>query len=516
MESSNLSRRMFLGLGATAGLAAGAGLLGCAPKSAGSSDTTSISTAEIEWDKEVDVVVCGFGGAGAAAAIEATKAGAKTVVLEKSTAGGGATALSGGFALLGGGTALQKACGIEESPENFRAYFELALGTSRNQKLVDVYCEQAVEAYDWLVEQGVVYNEKADDTAPFVIPILDASLAYSGNKYAAEYSSVATPTPHGHVPVRKEGEAGGKPFFEPIGASAQASGAEFVFSAEAKQLVTDDSGRVIGVMALVSGKETYYKAGKGVVLATGAFTMNEEMVADYCPEMLLGAKVASPEDMGTGIKMGMAVGADLRSMNRFDPSLSPYMFGEALAQGILVGHRGLRFISEDNYYRWVGVEIFSHEPETAYVILDESMRAQLANEGSMEIAASADTVEALAPLINMDPDALKHSVERYNSLCENGIDSDYHKQERFLKPIAQAPYHAVFFGAALGGSLTLGGLKINENTQVINTSGAVIPGLYAAGRTSCGVFGEYAGSGTSIGDAIIFGRIAGQNAAAAE
>ena len=513
MKSSNLSRRAFLGFGAAAGLAAGAGLLGCAPKGE-STGGDAVSAGDVKWDNEADVVICGFGGAGAAAAIEAAGGGAKTIVLEKSTAGGGATALSGAYVLLGGGTALQKACGIEETPENFRAYFEAALGHSRNQKLVDVYCDQAVATYDWLVEHGVPYDETIELNAPVGKPAV--SLVYSGNEYAAEYAALATPTPHGHLPHREEGQRGDA-LFNPLATAAQDAGAEIVYNCEAKKLVIDDSGRVAGVMALSGGKEAYYKAAKGVVLTTGAFTMNDEMLADYCPEMLLGGKTGSPEDMGTGIKMGLDAGADLRSMDKYDPSLSPYLLSDALTKGILIGHRGLRFVSEDNYYRWVGLEIFNREPDTAYIIIDESVRTELPTEGYgvVEMKASADSIEELATLIGVTPEALTNSVERYNSLCEGGTDFDYHKQEKYLQPIKEAPFHAVFFGAAMGGSLTLGGLKINENAQVISTEGKPISGLYSAGRTSCGVFGEYAGSGTSIGDGLIFGRIAGRNAASA-
>lgn len=512
------SRRAFLGLGAGAALLAGAGLAGCAPKGAGGASASSGSDENVSWDKEADVVICGLGGAGVAAAVEAAEAGASVIILEMGTEGGGATKMSGGLAYFGGGTRLQKACGIEDSLDNFKAYVKaVTIPSGGNEKLVDLYCEESVPTFDWLEAHGVPFDDAADTKGHIVVAPPGVSLTYSGNERGWEYAAVATPCPRGHSP-RPIGEAhGAASLFDPLLAAAEQAGAEVVYNAEATSLVVDGSGRVVGVRATIDGKEAAVKGTKGVILTTGAFTMNDEMLADFCHEGLAaGGRTAHPNDMGSGIKMGMAIGAGLHSMGRGSIQHFIYMYGDGPTSGMLVDKRGVRFIDEGSYGSWIGRAIYERTPEAAYLIMDSNMMAD-GNPITMdmlEISGQADTIEELAQVIGVEPATLAATASRYNGFAQSQNDDDFHKATEYLLPLSTPPFYAANFEVSTCSFHTLGGLKINEKSQVVNYEGDVIPGLYSAGRNACAIFGNYPGSGSSIGECFIFGRIAGQNAAA--
>ena len=506
IKSTKISRRNFVGA-----MGAGAVISASGMAVAAMADE---ATGEQTWDDEADVVVVGLGAAGAAAAIEAINAGASVCVIEKAERGGGATIRSGGIIYMGGGTGLQTTLGVEDTPENMRAYVTKAAGPSADAELLDVFCSESLGLYDWLVEQGVSFDGKLDDVSHYASTngFTDICLIYSGNERAKEYRDVATSVPRGHVPI---GCAVG--LYDALEAVVEA-GADMHYSTTATDLVTDEAGAIIGVVATdASGASLRFKANGGVVISAGAFTYNDQMVSDANADALLcGRRTGFEYDLGDGIRMAQRVGAATRSMSRINASEFLYLYGD-LASGTLLDYRGLRMLAEDWYGAWIGREVLERTPEACYVFVDDPMYQNIkanAFGAYLEPVAQADTIDALAEAVGLPVASAVESVERYNGFCEAGEDADYYKSAEYLKPIATAPFYAFASTPALTSFHTLGGLKINTQAQVVNHDGEPIAGLYAAGRSSCGIFGEYPGSGSSIADSLTFGRIAGQQAAA--
>lgn len=521
--ASCLTRRNFLCLGGAAALASGASLVGCAPQQKTQQSTMANTSAGgsvegISWADEADAVVCGYGAAGVAAAVEVIEAGGSALVLEMSGEPGGATRMSGGLVYLGGGTRLQKACGLEDSVDNMKAYVK-AVGkpVAADEAMMDLFCEKSPELFDWLEAHGVVFDEAADTEGRNVVGPAGISLEYSGNERGWEYAQVATPVPRGHTPRHQDMAEAAAGLFDPLATCAEEGGARVIYNAEVTSLIQDEAGRVVGVWAIVDGENKAFRATKGVLLSTGAFTLNEEMCADYCPEGVVATgKTAHPNDMGSGIKMGLAIGAATRGMGQASFQRFIYIFGNGPTRGMLVDKRGVRIVDEAAYSNWVGRAIWTMSPEKAYLVMDDEMAQDLDPlfGSTMEIAASADTIEELARAIDLDEAALANTARRYNELAEAGEDVDFHKDPAFLAPLVKAPFHAVSLDASQASFHSLGGLKINEKAEVISVSGEIIPGLYSAGRNACAIFGNYYGSGSSIAEGLMFGRFAGQSIAA--
>ena len=173
-------------------------------------DVTPVPAASISsWDHEADVVIAGYGIAGAAAAVEAARAGADVLVLERTGSWGGAAAMAGGFIYLGGGTALQKACGFDDSVDNMAAFLNVAMGPGADENRIADYCAGSVAHFDWLVGCGVPFKAEFF-SEPGWEPMGDQGLMYSGGENAYPFNTIATPAPRGHVPQmpnKKQGEA---------------------------------------------------------------------------------------------------------------------------------------------------------------------------------------------------------------------------------------------------------------------------------------------------------------------
>ena len=341
IQNEKLTRRGFIrnaALGAAA--VGGAGILsGCQAPAA--------SNLPEKWDQEADVVVVGCGGAGAATAIEAARADAKVLVLERTPTGGGSTALCGGIIYLGGGTSMQKACGIDDTLDNMYNYMLTAAGDGADPEMVRTYVDENHALWEWLLELGVPFKENYLP-GKFAAPPTDDGLVYSGNEQQAKYAAAATPVPRGHH-VQAAGESG-HALWPPLIAGIEAAGAEVLYETLAKELVVDADGRVVGVLADVQGEDQYIKAGKAVALCAGGFFANKEMVAQHCPEFLHSVyQVGTPGDDGSGIMMGQSAGGDVRMMGQGFAYSAPYLYGEAMVKGIMVDTNGRRFIGEDNY-----------------------------------------------------------------------------------------------------------------------------------------------------------------------
>ncbi len=503
--STSISRRSLLidaAVGTTA-LVAGAGV------------AHATGATEPSWDRTSDVVVVGLGGAGATAAVSALEAGASVTVLESEAQGGGSTNICGGLVYLGGGTKTQVDAGVEDTIDDMRAYLLAAAGPSADPDMIDVLCDNSLATYDWLIDHGVTFNGTADITSHVVTAPEGVVLTYSGNERAEQYAAVARPAPRGHTP-----NGGGAAIMTALTSIIESSSeGTILYETRGMELIAGEDGTVIGVRAQdADGKDVLVGATKGVILAAGAFTYNDEMLADYAPEVLNHTmRTGVPSDRGDGILMGMRVGAATRSMSRTGMWEFLYMYGD-MAAGVMLDRNGRRFLSEDWYGSWIGRIATQYSPDSCWVIVDDAMLQNILQTpyGSlMQPTYSADALEDLAGQLGIPTDNVLDSIERYNGQCAEGRDSDFGKSADYLKPIETAPFHA--FDArpsVMASPLTLGGLKINANAEVLDLDGEPIPGLYAAGRTSCGVFGEYPGSGTSVADCIVFGRIAGEQAAA--
>ena len=495
MQSPTLSRRSFVAGAASAAVAA----VACAPVAARASEPA--------WTHEADVVIVGLGGAGSAAAVEALENGSSVCVLELAGRGGGATMLSGGLLYMGG-TALQERLGVEDSTENMLAYLTKACGPSADPQMLKLFAETSPELFDWLEAHGVTFEGDVLAEGHQVVAPEGIVLNYSGNERAKEYAEVAHPVPRGHSP-----NGGGMAVIEALDAIVDEQ-AQVLYETRGTELVQDADGRVVGVLGEGSdGTPVAVHALKGVVLSCGAFTFNDELLANNHPyALIMGVRTGIPADTGDGIIMGMRVGAATKSLGTLSLQKHFYRFG-TMPFGIAVDYRGLRYMNEEGYGSWTGRDIIKVSPDKGYIIGDSTIVDDLVDAFGFDDTtpvAHADTIEELAELVGLDPVALGETVERYNGMVAAGEDRDFYKSTDYLKVIAGPPFYAWDNSAPTVSFHTLGGLKINSDAQVLDLTGNVIPGLYAAGRTSSGIYGEYPGSGSSIADCLTFGRIAGR------
>ncbi|WP_103943262.1 FAD-dependent oxidoreductase [Thermomonospora echinospora] len=475
------------------------------------------------YDHECDVLVAGFGCAGAAAAFEAATAGASVLVLEKAGGPGGTSAVSGGELYLGGGTRIQQACGFDDTPDEMYAYLEAALGPHADTAKLRLYCDQSVEHFEWLRARGVAFKPSLYD-APTWMPYTEDGLMWLGEN-AWPYNTLAKPVPRGHRPVAKG--FGGQVLMEKLTAAAIEAGVVTHADTAAANLVLDDEGRVAGVVARRYGERVTYRARKAVILTTGGFVDNEEMLAHHAPVLIGHGKVSDGNSDGSGIRMATAIGAATRRMGVVEVALTalPAM----LVRGMLVDGLGRRFINEDVYPGMFSHHAVLHQPGPYWAVVDEEGFESVPEDERWGVrpAFAAESLAELEAELGMPPGSLENTVEVYNRHAEKGEDPYFHKDPRWLRPL-RPPFAAIdpregFFGLGREGSgtgtgvngFTLGGLHTTVDGAVLNHSGAPIPGLYAAGRAAAGIHGEGYVSGTSLGDGTFFGRRAGRAAAGA-
>ena len=465
------------------------------------------------WDRSHDVVIVGHGAAGGAAAIEAARAGADVVVLERMSRGGGATALSTGLVYFGGGTAIQKACGFDDSVEAMQAYVARAAGEHADPERVRLYCENSVEHFEWFRSLGIAYSERYH-AAKVTHPLTTDSLVYSGNELAWPHAE-ATPAPRGHKPAH-EGEAGGQ-LMEGILRGTEEAGAQVVNDCVVERLVVDETGRVVGFVGRVFGEPLHVEARRGVLLAAGGFIANKEMLARHAPALLhCNYEVGTAGDDGRGIRMGMGVGAEAVNMGE-GLILNSYYPPESHLKGVLVDRNGQRFVNEDAYIGRTSDAMIHKADGTAYLIVDDEIYGQ--TQAFHKLAAVEETIDALEAALGMPEGALVHTVETYNRLAARGEDPFFHKAAEWLRPLSAAPFAAVDcrVGRSIYGGMTLGGLAANVHGEALDADGRSVAGLYVAGRNAAGLCqqGRSYASGLSIGDATYFGRLAGRRMAAA-
>ena len=469
------------------------------------------------WDEETDVVVIGFGAAGACAAIEAAEAGARVILYERNSGSGGASGLSGGEIYIGGGggTDAQRAAGFEDSTEAFAAYLKAAGGPCADTAKCDLYAADALAHYAWLKAQGIPYRGNYLP-GKHIEPVDDSTLIWSGSEAAAPFCDIAAPAPRGHV-IQHQGWGGGRPLVDILEARARDLGVRIVTDARATGLVTEDE-RVVGAVMRIDNRDHFVRAARGIVLAAGGFVMNEEMRRRYCPDTFRINSPIGDKDDGSGILLGMSVGGDAIHMDQFFTTC-PWTMPESHAYGVFVNVAGQRFINEDCYHGRVSRAAIDQPGGRVYLLLDNAHFAQPLDMAGITIAGTGNDWEEVEAELGLPPATLSATMRFYNEHARAGHDPLFDKRTPILTALDQGPFVALEldFATSYFSFFTLGGLRTSIDGEVLDRGGMSIAGLYAAGRCTSGLpaWGHGYSSGMSLADCTFFGRRAGAAAAGA-
>lgn len=473
-----------------------------------------LSSEGLSFADTADFVVVGLGAAGAAAAIEARQASLDVLVIERASGGGGSTAASGGYVYCGGGTHVQKANGFDDTVEDMIAYLT-AVTPRPDVAKIRAYCEDSVAHFNWLETQGIPFNEKYYPGKHYEVPT-DETLSYTGNEKVHPFLEKARPAPRGHQ-VGVPG-AGGSVLIGKLIAAAQGAGARFQFDAAVNALVTNSSGRVVGVRLRRFGEDSYVAARRGVLLATGGFAANREMTREFCPFMARDDVyvVGGAWSDGAGIRLGAGVGAVPTNMDGILIT-SPLYPPESLLKGLLVNKSGRRFVPEDSYHGRTTAEILRQPEQQAWLILDNAMFAP-PSFGNQQLVDAWESVAEMEAALGMPEGALQRTVSDYNRHAARGEDPELHKQREWVQPLQELPFAALDCspGKAVYSGFTLGGLAVDMDGRVLNQEGKPIAGLYAAGATASNIAQDSIGysSGVCIGESTYFARRAARAVAA--
>ena len=586
MSEMNVTRRNFLSGAALMGAAlAGASLTGCAPNSAapaaeaGADSTGSLTatsgtvgydgTGELPWlgeapaidDSQVeeelsaDVVVVGLGAAGVPAARAAAEAGAKVVCLESSSH---LNSVASDMAIFGGQTQAQwnRGDGFMDKKTVVNMHME-ECNHHVSQSIISRYYDVAASKNLYMAPESyaeIPADAQANYMYPYMYP-LPETYDYTKEDLpcyptSVGFSSLATV------------------MADNLQAAVDA-GAEVRYSTKGVELILDDAGAVAGIYAQAAGSDGYIKiTAPSVILATGDYLANEDMMKFYAPECVEnGINILSLDmddesnytNVGDGHKMGAWAGA---AIEQWHAPMIHHMGGGAGADGrgvignngyLWLNLRGKRFMNEDLPGQQLENQVELQPGRKAYQFFDSSWPEQLASfpaahgvaciyrdEPLPDYTASglrinvrtladidaaveegrclkADTIEELLGMIEgMDVETAKASIERYNELARAGEDTDFFKSSQRLFALENGPFYAAECGCALTLG-NLGGFESDEDCHVYNTDRELIPGLYAAGATQGGRFAvQYPISlkGLSCGMCMAYGKIAGENAAA--
>jgi 3-oxo-5alpha-steroid 4-dehydrogenase len=462
------------------------------------------------FDLETDVFVAGFGAAGSCAAHAAREVGVEVLVAERASGAGGAASLSEGIVYLGGGTPVQTACGFEDSVDNMVRYLLAACGPEPDEAKVVAYAEASLDHFAWLVARGVEYDARLDVETQMA-PSGTEGLVWSGGEDAWPFNEIAVPAPRGHLARTKRST--GWLLMQKLAEAATTAGADVSYDTRVERLVVAD-GRVVGVVATRYGERVAIKARRGVVLTAGGFIWNDEMLRRHAPTLLLGTwKVGTEADDGRGIEMAQAVGARVKNMHAGEVSL-PIIPPRHLIEGIIVNGTGQRFINEDTYMGRVGQAALYEHGATCFLVIDEA--GYEPNWMGLEASWVCETVDELEAEIGLPVGSLEATLALYNRHAEHGADPVFHKRTERVRPLVP-PLGAFDLrrGSAPYAPFTLGGLETTVAGEVVDLSGAPIPGLFAAGRSTAGICSFGYASGLSLGDSTLFGRFAGAAAAKA-
>lgn len=461
------------------------------------------SVNQILSDKEYqyDVIVIGAGGAGLSAAIQARANGAKVLILEKTSQVGGNTLVSGG-GLNVPQSDLQKNKQIIDTPEIYKNDTLKGGDNLANPQLVETLATKALAAYQWLVKEVKVNFIK------------DRVQQFGGHS-----------VPRAVIPVGNSGYE----MISKLEKLAIEKGIDIFKNTRAKQLVSDNTGMVTSVIAENAGKEIKLQAKKAIILASGGFGSNIDMRKEYNPIYDEKYKTTCiSASSGDGIKMAQDINAALIDMKQIQvyPTCNPetgiisYVANARFDGGILVNQEGKRFVNDMGRRDVISHAILAQKGKYAYLLWGQEVennghmtqihKNEFANMQKDGLLFTADRIEDLAKKVNIDVVTLQNTLSTYNEYVAKGSDPEQ-KRGGKLRSIAQGPFYIQKVAPATHH--TMGGVKINEKAQVINKKGEVIPHLYAAGEVTGGIHGANRLGGNAITDIVVFGRIAGENAA---
>ncbi|MGH2549914.1 MAG: FAD-binding protein, partial [Thermomicrobiales bacterium] len=395
------------------------------------------ASAQETWDRETDVVVVGTGASGTPAAIEAARAGAQVLRLEKVAATGGNMSHSQGIIYLGGGTDLQKLHGFEDTIDGMVAYLEAFMGPWEDPEFIRFYAENSVDHYNWLVGEGVPFGEEF--TADKVVTAPNGGLSYCGNEVNYPYNEITPPIPRAHCVV-----GNGAAMSVALQASADAEpNITTEVNAPVTNLIVDDSGRVIGVVAQIDGQPQHILARRGVILTSGGYEMNDEMLQQTTATgyPIVGVGSAYRGNTGDGIRMAASLGSRLRDMDLTFSTPFVYPPNERV-HAILINSKGRRFVNEASYGAVLGDIIIGQERNIAWLVMDSATAEAVAGAGGdvSEPYAMADTWEEIAAAIDVPAAVLINEITFYNEQARAGSDPAYRKSEEFLTPLETAPF----------------------------------------------------------------------------
>ena len=484
---------------------------------------------------EADVVVVGAGGAGMTAAITAAGEGKSVVILEsQSMVGGNSVRATGG--MNAGKTVYQdenefgESAGVEKTLKtaaekyadnetitalaktvseqwaayqaNPTGYFDsvelMELDTMiggkgiNDPELVETLCENSADAIDWLDEHGITLHNVSSFGGASVKRI--------------------------HRPVNAEGKtvSVGSYMIPLLQENCEKAGVKMMLDTTATEILTDANGAAVGVKATGASGETVTVNAKAVVLASGGFGANLDMVVKYKPELKGFMTTNAPGIQGQGIEMAQAIGAATVDMDQIQihPTVeanTAALITEGLRGdgAILINEEGQRFIDEVGTRDVVSAAEIAQTGSYSWLVVDQAMvDASSVIQGYIKkgYTVTGETYEELGKAMGVDEAAFAETMEKWNGYVEAKNDPDFGRTS-FAHPLNTAPYYAVKVTA--GVHHTMGGLKINANTEVLNEKGEVIPGLFAAGEVTGGVHGANRLGGNAVADFTVFGRIAG-------
>jgi 3-oxo-5alpha-steroid 4-dehydrogenase len=460
----------------------------------------------------VDVLVAGFGIAGGCAAVEAAAAGASVLILERAAAAGGTTAMAGGHFYLGGGTVVQRATGHDDSPDEMYAYL-MAVTPEPEPEKIRAYADGSAAHCDWLEGLGFqfersYYPEKA------VIQPGTQGLMYTGNELVWPFRELAVPAPRGHkVPVPGD-TRGAKLVIDLLARRAAELGVRVRYETGVTELIIED-GRVVGVRWRSFGATGLIMA-RSVILATGGFVMNAEMVAKHTPQLAEKPFVlGTTYDDGLGIQLGVSAGGEALHMDQAFITAPCYPPAKLLT-GIIVNREGRRFVAEDSYHSRTSGFVLEQPGSAAFLIVD-SAHLEYPEFPLVPFIDGWETIEEMETGLGIPAGNLVATLASYNANAAAGVDPEYRKHPDWLAPQDQGPWGAfdLTLGKAMYAGFTLGGLRCTVDGQVQRADGTVVPGLYAAGACASNIAQDGKGysSGTQLGEGSFFGRRAGWHAA---
>lgn len=467
---------------------------GADPASIEPKDTGAAPAEDIE--KEADIVIAGAGGAGMTAAITAAQAGKKVIILEKgSVSGGNSSYATGG--MNAADTHYQAEQGIEDSADLYYADTMKGGHDINNPDLVRTLAENSSAAIDWLDSIG----------APL------SNVGQAGGASAMRQ----------HRPVNDEGKilSVGTYLVEHLTNTCGDVGVEIIYNAKVDTILVDE-GKAVGLHATGEAGNSITVKAKAVIVTTGGFGSNPDMITKYRPDLEGYVSTNAPTITGDLIPVLEEIGADFVDLEQIQVHPTVVQKDGALISeslrgdgAILLNKYGKRFCDEMNTRDVVSAHISEQDDSYAWLIADQKMADEstvVEKYHSKGYMVQCDTLADLAKLIGCDEATLEETFSKWQAAvaAQNDTEFEHEAITSVVTDLSHAPYYAVQI--APGIHHCMGGVKINTEAEVIDVDGAVIPGLYAAGEVTGGVHGGNRLGGNAVADFVVFGRIAGENA----